>query len=92
MSELSFSVIGMSVHTFAAELWVRPSSCDVTDFHEFGLEMTSPCSKLQLFSPNRVLTHRVERYSSGALAIDACGGPSGTFNTVVSIFIHVDLS
>ena len=35
MSKLSFSVIGMSVHTFAAELWVRQSSCDVTDVHEF---------------------------------------------------------
>ena len=40
MSELSFSVPGVSVASFPAELWIRQSSYDVTGFaysHEYGL-------------------------------------------------------
>ena len=35
MSELSFSVTGVSAVTFPAELWIRKRSCDVTDFYHF---------------------------------------------------------
>ena len=71
MSELSVSVIGVSVHTFAAELWVRKSSCDVTSFqHQHTVQPKSFKSVIFEHQISLITLHSEccsERHPSGNL-------------------------